>query len=407
VDEAPDRLGQVGLRDATFHLAGRAFRQAPPGTVGLEAEFFVLDRNDPQRIPSPDELRRLLATRSRHTRLPHGSAVTFEPGGQLELSTPPVAGPLAAIALLDADLGVVDAVLDERGLALRGGGIESSRTPRRWVHGCRYDAMAAHFTRCGPPSADAGRVMMTATAALQVNLDAGADPAAMAQRWELTHLLGPVLAATFACSRVLSGQDTGAASARLQAWQQLDPCRTAPVPDMAPQCRPREQWARYALAASVILVPDADGGHAAPDRFSLADWLLDPDLGGRPVTRADLDYHVTTLFPPVRPRGFLELRYLDAPPRSLWPVAAAVTAVLHDDPVAASAAAEACRPVAGRWRQAARDGLADDGLAAASGECLQIARASLTRMSGAEDLLAAIDDFAAASVGRATPVPAS
>ena len=72
---------------------------------------------------------------------------------------------------------------------------------------------------------------------------------------------------------------------------------------------------------------------------------------------ADLDYHLTTLFPPVRPRGYLELRCLDALPDRWWPALAALTVTLADDPVAADAAAELCAPVADSWETAARHGL--------------------------------------------------
>ena len=61
---------------------------------------------------------------------------------------------------------------------------------------------------------------------------------------------------------------------------------------------------------------------------------------------ADLDYHLTTLFPPVRPRGYVEIRCLDALPDRWWPAIAAITATLLDDPVAADVAAEPCAPVA-------------------------------------------------------------
>ena len=81
-------------------------------------------------------------------------------------------------------------------------------------------------------------------------------------------------------------------------------------------------------------------------------------LGGRRPTIADLDYHLTTLFPPVRPRGFLEIRYLDSVPDALWPAVAFTLATLLDDPAAADIAAEATEQVATAWDPAARVGLA-------------------------------------------------
>ncbi len=74
----------------------------------------------------------------------------------------------------------------------------------------------------------------------------------------------------------------------------------------------------------------------------MTDWVPFADwadgrvlLGGRRPTIADLDYHLTTLFPPVRPRRWLEIRYLDSVPDAVWPAVVFTLATLLDDPVAA------------------------------------------------------------------------
>ena len=69
--------------------------------------------------------------------------------------------------------------------------------------------------------------------------------------------------------------------------------------------------------------------------MTFAEWVSDGHDAGWP-TVDDLAYHLTTLFPPVRPRGWLELRMIDALPEEWWPVAVAVTTALLDDPVAAA-----------------------------------------------------------------------
>ena len=97
-------------------------------------------------------------------------------------------------------------------------------------------------------------------------------------------------------------------------------------------------------------------------------------LGGRVPTAADLDTHLTTLFPPVRLRGYLELRYLDMTAPRWWPAIAAVVTTLMDDPVAADQAAEATERGGGCWwTKAARDGLADAVLAESARRCMRIA----------------------------------
>ncbi|HEY5015544.1 MAG TPA: glutamate-cysteine ligase family protein, partial [Streptosporangiaceae bacterium] len=83
--------------------------------------------------------------------------------------------------------------------------------------------------------------------------------------------------------------------------------------------------------------------------------------------------HLTTLFPPVRLRGYLELRYLDMTPPRWWPAIAAVATTLMDDPVAADAATEATQRTALLWTEAAREGLGNAVLADSARRCLRIA----------------------------------
>jgi glutamate--cysteine ligase len=136
---------------------------------------------------------------------------------------------------------------------------------------------------------------------------------------------------------------------------------------------PGTDWARYALKAPVMLVLNPDAvpvTHYVP----FTDWadgrML---LGGRRPTVADLDYHLTTLFPPVRPRRWLEIRYLDSVPDDMWPAIVFTLVALLDDPVAADIAAEAVEPVATAWDTAARIGLGDRRLYAAANRCVAAA----------------------------------
>jgi glutamate--cysteine ligase len=128
------------------------------------------------------------------------------------------------------------------------------------------------------------------------------------------------------------------------------------------------------MAAPVMLVRSpGDGAVPVRVRTSFADWVIHGHLAGRGPTQDDLDYHLSTLFPPVRLRGYLEIRYLDAAPEPWWPALAAVTTTLLDDPVAADLAAEASAPVTGAWTQAARFGLSDDALYRSAQACLAAA----------------------------------
>src|SRR5262249_21987902 len=107
---------------------------------------------------------------------------------------------------------------------------------------------------------------------------------------------------------------------------------------------------------------------------AFADWVAGQvNLAGRRPTAADLDYHLTTLFPPVRPRRWLEIRYLDSVPDTLWPALVFTLVTLLDDPAAAEVAAEATEPLAAAWVIAAGVGLADRRLHASAAACMQAA----------------------------------
>ena len=117
-------------------------------------------------------------------------------------------------------------------------------------------------------------------------------------------------------------------------------------------------------------------------------------------TLDDLAYHVTTLFPPVRPRGWLELRMIDALPEEWWPVAVAVSVALLDDPLAAECAAAATAPVRDRWAPAARDALHDPALAEAAAWCFDAALAALERLGADAVTIDAAEEYAARFVRR-------
>ena len=213
--------------------------------------------------------------------------------------------------------------------------------------------------------------MMTSTASIQVNLEAGPQ-SGWAQRVRLAHALGPTMIAITANSPMLGGRFSGWCSSRQWIWAELDEARCGPVLG-ADGDDPGSEWARYALRAPVMLVT---GENTVPvtNWVPFADWADGRAvLGGRRPTRADLEYHLTTLFPPVRPRGFLEIRYLDSVSDALWPAVAFTLVTLLDDPAAADIAAEATEPVAHAWDRAARIGLRDRHLHAAAIQCVAAA----------------------------------
>jgi glutamate--cysteine ligase len=220
-------------------------------------------------------------------------------------------------------------------------------------------------------SGAAGAAMMTSTASIQVNLDAGPQDG-WAARVRLAHALGPTMIAIAANSPMLSGEFTGWVSTRQRVWGQMDSARCGPILGASGD-DPGTDWARYALKAPVMLVHDPDAV-AVTHWVPFADWVDGRVLlGDRRPTIADLEYHLTTLFPPVRPRQWLEIRYLDTVPDAFWPAVVFTLVALLDDPVAADIAAEAVEPVATAWDIAARVGLGDRRLYEAANKCVAVA----------------------------------
>ncbi|MEV1320719.1 ergothioneine biosynthesis glutamate--cysteine ligase EgtA [Micromonospora arborensis] len=372
------------------HLARICFKTGPPTLTGVELEWTVHDAADPARPVDSTRLRVALGRHSPATLdatspaepLRHGGMVTLEPGGQLEISTPPRPSVAALIQATEADIAQVTDLLAAAGLILGRSGIDPHRRPRPVLETPRYRAMRSAFDRHGP----AGRTMMYSTAGLQVCLDAG-EPDQVAARWAAAHAVGPPLLAVFASASRHAGRRTGWASARMATWLAIDPARTRPVwtPGGVDE-DPTASWIRYVLAAPLLCLRRQGPDWAPPPDVTFADWL-DGALP-RPPTTDDLDYHVSTLFPPVRPRGYLELRYLDAQPDRDWRLPLAVLTALFSDPGTVRGAYTIAAPVAHRWSAAARHGLADPALAAAGAALLDLALTTLPRL----DLPASIHD---------------
>ncbi|MGH3275149.1 MAG: glutamate-cysteine ligase family protein [Streptosporangiaceae bacterium] len=364
VDAGFDRCCQAALQDSVI------------GPVGLEIETHLVDLDRPGDRVGWARVEAMLGV------LPGvagRNAITVEPGGQLELSGPPDSDAGAAAIRLRHDVQAARLALAELRLGLAHAGADPVRSSRRVNPRSRYQAMEQHMAATG--RGDCAAVMMNSTAALQVNLDAG-PRRGWASRVALANRLGPTLLAMSACSPWLHGRDTGWKSARQRAWAGLDPRACGPVagcvarsPAADDDLDPASAWARYALAAPVTFVRTTRGEvSAVSGTVSFGQWASGAvRLGHRAPTAADLDVHLTTLFPPVRLRGYLELRYLDMTPPRWWPGIAAVAATLMDDPVAADHVIDATEQTAELWTEAARDGLGHAALADSARRCVGLA----------------------------------
>ena len=257
-----------------------------------------------------------------------------------------------------ADRAVLRSAFAEAGLGLVLLGADPLRPAKRINPGDRYRAMEQFFA--ASQTGAAGAAMMTSTASVQVNLEAGPQ-ADWAARVRLAHALGPTMVAIAANSPLLGGKFTGWRSSRQWVWSQLDSARCGPILG-ANGDDPASDWARYAMKAPVMLV------HPTPemDAVPITDWVPFADWADGRVLLGDRRPTVgRSRLPPddAVPAGAAATIPGDPLPRQRarrgWPALVFTLTTLLDDPAAADIAAEATEPVATAWDRAAQIGLGD------------------------------------------------
>ena len=287
-----------------------------------------------------------------------GGSFTFEPGGQLEYAS-------AVHASVDAvlrELCVVESQLrasaEEHGVTLLATGVDpyngAADAPLQ-LTAERYVRMARHFATIG---ADGAR-MMRQTASLQINVGG----ISALDTWHVANAIAPWLAAMFANSPRYASAETGCASYRAETWRGVDARRTG----LFSGDDPVGEYTAFALDAPAFLADES-----AP-RF--ADLPLDR------CTEDALKTHLTTLFPEVRPRGYLELRSLDALDDADRRAAMALVAgVLGDEPAARDARALLGDADAALLCRAGREGMRDATIASRMDDLMEIALAGCRRL---------------------------
>jgi len=342
-----------------------------PGSVGVEVELLPVRAG--QGRPLPVARADITAALDADPSLLADGRVTFEPGGQLELSPPPAAGPALCLSNLEALLRRVHRCGEAAGITFLGTAV----SPWHDVEEIglqndhpRYCAMQAHFDAIGP----AGRRMMRQTAALQICVDLdGPD------RWQMLNRVGPALSAAFAGSPVLAGRPTGCRSTRTAIWLDTDPSRTG-FDGSHLGDDPASAYTALALDAQTILLP-RESEPAPPAGVPLRALLAKGE--GRPDAD-DIDHHLTTLFPPVRPHGYLETRYLDAMPWSRLEIAVCLLATLAADARATrealAAVGRGAMPCREAWCRSAMAATSDDALAETATTIFNIALRAIPRL---------------------------
>lgn len=368
------------LEALTADLTRDAFAGAYSGSsglrrIGVEVEFIPVEALSGQRCaiegegvaPTLPLLRRFgakqawqEATTAKGTpcfSIPAGGTITYEPGGQLEYSSPPCSGPSSLLTVLRSVVLPLSAAAAGEGIDLLARGIDPFNPIERaplLLRARRYELMAEYFAAIGP----AGARMMRQTASLQINLDYGDEPWVA---WRVLNAMAPYVTAIFANSPIYNRRPTGFQSTRAVVWRTVDPERTGIVFDRK---KPVQAYRDFALAAPAMLLPAAGGRYR---RF--AEWLRMATL-----SRHDWDEHLSTLFPEVRPRGHLELRSADVVPTQ-WLAAplALVAGILYQPEALHAADALLGSPQPELLDRAAARGMHDPALQSTSLDLVDIA----------------------------------
>lgn len=356
---------------------GNLFRPGPEQRIGVEVEAIPVAA-DTGRPVGPEALvrtvRELAGERgwpestnyagAPSFATPSGGLLTFEPGGQIEYAT----APMLHLGRLDDDVQTTLRPLGERlaaeGVRLLSRGLDP-HTPlsatRLHIAGERYSRMTEHLGRIG----SSGHRMMRQTAALHLNVDVAGPPF---EGWRAACAIAPALLAAFANSPDVEGRPSGHRSTRAAQWRLLDPSRTGLVatgPD------PVEEYLEFALRADAFLLGPAHG----PARPFEA-WLAE-------ASDAQIDAHLSTLFPEVRPRGYLEVRSVDALPLRWIAVPTALVVGLLFHPASRAEAAAMPPWTAEELEWAGRCGLSDPGIAGRIERLFDLAESGLASLGPA------------------------
>ncbi|HYO00190.1 MAG TPA: glutamate-cysteine ligase family protein, partial [Actinomycetota bacterium] len=209
-----------------------------------------------------------------------------------------------------------------------------------------------------------------------------------AERWRLVHALGPILCAAFSNSAIARGKPTGWKSSRMALWQAIDPSRTLPTP---PVGDPVDVWSLYALQARIMFIHNNGVAEPVSERMTFGDWLeLGHPLGFPDLS--DLRVHLTTLFPPIRPKGWLELRMVDALPDPWWRVPIAIASMVYDRK-AVGIIDQLVEPAADLWEVAARQGMENELLAQTAQAVFNAALDAMERLEVDEETASVVEAY--------------
>lgn len=348
--------------------------------IGTEHEKFVFRTSD-HRAPSYDEpggIRDLLLALTEFGWKPieengkvialaaKDGTVSLEPAGQLELSGAPLENLHQTCGETGRHLQQVKAVGEKLGLGFLGLGMwpDKTRAELPIMPKGRYAIMLNHMPRVGSMGLD----MMLRTCTIQVNLDYASE-ADMVQKFRVGLALQPLATALFANSPFTEGKPNGMLSYRSHIWSDTDPHRTGMLPFVFEDGFGYERYADYALDVPMYFVY-RDGKYIDAAGLSFRDFLKGElsVLPGELPTMDDWADHLSTAFPEVRLKTFLEMRGADGGPWGRICALPALWVGLLYDQGALDAAWDLVKDWSLETRQALRDSVPRLGLDAPLGD---------------------------------------
>ena len=241
-----------------------------------------------------------------------GASITLEPGGQLELSGAPLRTIFETCAEFHRHLDVIRQVSEPRGIVWLALGAnpfhdvdEMPRVPK-----ARYAMMRRYL----PPRGDLALHMMHLSATVQANFDYGSE-ADMAAKLRTAMGVSPLVSALFANSSLYLRKPSGFITRRVHIWRHVDPDRCGMLPFVFEPGLDYEKYVQWALDVPMFFVLH-DGDYRHANGLTFRRYLAEGHEGKR-ATLQDWNLHLTTLFPEVRLKQFLEVRGADAVPPGL------------------------------------------------------------------------------------------
>ncbi|HYE48547.1 MAG TPA: glutamate--cysteine ligase [Azospirillaceae bacterium] len=337
--------------------------------IGTEHEKFAFRLSDKRPLPYDGadgigEILRQLAARFGWEPVYEGENViallkaqaniTLEPGGQFELSGAPLATIHQTCGEVGEHLSQVRQIGADLGIGMIGLGFNPKwrRDEIPWMPKGRYKIMREYMPKKGTMGLD----MMTRTCTVQVNLDFRSE-ADMVKKFRVSLALQPIATALFANSPFKEGRPNGFQSLRSHVWTDTDNDRCGDLPFVFEDGFGFERYADHALGVPMYFVY-RDGTYNDASGQSFRDFLQGrlPAMPGELPLMTDWADHLTTLFPEVRLKRFLEMRGADGGPwKRLCALPALWVGLLYDD-----TALDAAWDMVKDWTEEERAGLRRD-----------------------------------------------